>query len=367
MKLGPHISCDRVGDQWLVVSRRDNTAHHLTGPAATVMDCVTTGETIPSGHDDTVSALLDAGILTSSSGWSRRQVLATAATAAAVGITTAALPAAAFASSSGPNPVNNSGSDPGPAPNPDLGLTWSADGITGFDSTKQWTSVAYGGGVWIAVGVSANGVVMRSADNGLTWSAITASENSNWNSVAYGGGVWVAVAGSSVGPNRVMRSTDNGLTWTASAPDVVGTGNWRSVAYGQDGNGDGLWVAVQDMSGSQIMASPDGVTWTPGTAPPRTRGDLSLSATASGWPLPSIATRSCAVSMGGQRGRRWRRLRRTNGFLLHTAMASGWPSRTPAQTGLCEAPMMGKRGRRWLPPKRTRGCQWPTATASGLR
>lgn len=43
VQLRQGVSCKRVGDSWLVLSDREGVVHNLTGPAATVIDCVTTG------------------------------------------------------------------------------------------------------------------------------------------------------------------------------------------------------------------------------------------------------------------------------------------------------------------------------------
>ena len=94
--------------------------------------------------------------------------------------------------------------------------------------------------------------------DGLTWTSRSAAADNQWSSVAYGDGLWVAIAPSGTG-NRVMTSED-GIDWTpqASAHDSA----WQSVAYGQDGNGDGLWVAVANAGFYKVMTSPDGINWT---------------------------------------------------------------------------------------------------------
>lgn len=63
-----------------------------------------------------------------------------------------------------------------------------------------------------------------------------------------------------------MTSPD-GVTWT---PQSTGVSNsrWYAVTYGEDGSGNGMFVAVSviNQGGTpQVMASPDGVTWTPRT------------------------------------------------------------------------------------------------------
>ena len=75
---------------------------------------------------------------------------------------------------------------------------------------REWDSVAYGGGQFVAVARTGNGRVMSSTD-GINWTRRTAANNP-WYSVTYGGGQFVAVAGS--GGNRVITSPD-GITWTS--------------------------------------------------------------------------------------------------------------------------------------------------------
>ena len=125
-------------------------------------------------------------------------------------------------------------------------------------SSNIWRSVAYGGGLFVAVSSSGSGNRVMTSPDGITWTARTSAADNSWTSVAYGGGLFVAVANTGSG-DRVMTSPD-GFTWTArsSAAD----NSWRSVAYG-----GGLFVAVADSgSGDRVMTSPDGITWTARTS-----------------------------------------------------------------------------------------------------
>ena len=53
------------------------------------------------------------------------------------------------------------------------------------------------------------------------------------------------------------------LTWTSRTTPVP-SGSWDSVAYGSDGSGNGIFVAVSQIG--TVMTSPDGITWTRATA-----------------------------------------------------------------------------------------------------
>jgi hypothetical protein len=110
------------------------------------------------------------------------------------------------------------------------GLSWSA--VTSGFGTTVIVKVAYGNGVWIAVGLS--GTMTRSTNDGVTWSAVTSGFGSvTIQSVAYGNGVWIAVGNS----GNMRRSTDDGVTWSA-VTSGFGTQNIFSAAYG-----NGVWVA----------------------------------------------------------------------------------------------------------------------------
>ena len=330
MQLRPNVSAEKVGDHWLVVSHRDNTAHHLSGPAATVIDCVTSGHQIPAGHDDAVTALITLGILEPTSGWSRRQVITTAAAATTIGVASVALPTAALASSSGPKPGPDpdpppSGPDPDPPPDPDLGKTWS--GVSGV-TLQAWSSVAYGNGVWIAVTSNTTNSpdIIRSTDNGATWSGVdspvinTTSDSPRWGSVAYSSGRWVAVA-SGTG-SKIITSTNDGESWVEIGPDDGYTETaqdpWSSIAS----NGKGTWIAVANNStNANLISTDNGESWG--------RGDAGATATNSGQ-LQSVAFGMVDGQEGWVAvGNSWRIVTSTDG--TSWSMATNRPA-TPSGT-----------------------------------
>jgi gliding motility-associated-like protein len=128
------------------------------------------------------------------------------------------------------------------------GSTWTAQAAA---EANQWSSVAYGKGLFVAVAADGTNRVMTSQD-GITWTAQTAAEVNKWRSVTYGNGLFVAVAEN--GTNQVMTSPD-GITWTAQAATEETL--WSSVTYG-----DGLFVAVAPTGTNRVMTSPDGINWT---------------------------------------------------------------------------------------------------------
>ena len=112
-------------------------------------------------------------------------------------------------------------------------------------ASRNWTSVTYGGGKYVAV--ASNSVGAYSTD-GINWTEMSMEPN-NWQSVTYGNGKFVAVAYES---NKGAYSTD-GITWT----EVTLPANrmWNEVTYG-----NGKFVAVA-RSSSKGAYSTDGVTW----------------------------------------------------------------------------------------------------------
>jgi hypothetical protein len=105
--------------------------------------------------------------------------------------------------------------------------------------------------------------VMTSPD-GITWTSRTSAAQNNWRSVAYGNGLWVAVGEWVGGPGDDQSGRDH-----LDEQDLRRRqSQWNSVAYG-----DGLWVAVAASgTGDRVMTSPDGITWTAGPPPPTTSG-----------------------------------------------------------------------------------------------
>jgi hypothetical protein len=93
-------------------------------------------------------------------------------------------------------------------------------------------------------------VVINPRVGGATWTARSAAGNDDfWTSVAYGNGIFVAV-----GDNIVMTSPD-GITWTVQS--AAGNNDFlTAVTYAR-----GLFVAVSSF-GDRVITSPDGITWT---------------------------------------------------------------------------------------------------------
>lgn len=135
-------------------------------------------------------------------------------------------------------------------------LGWSTDGgdtWTRSDSvaTQNLNFIAYGGGVWVAVGVS--GVIMRSTD-GQTWSPQTSNTTNLLTKVIYANGYFVAFGGTGT-----LVTSPDGITWTVRTTGV--TTAIVGVAWAGPLS---LWTFVCVNSGTStvIATSPDLGTWT---------------------------------------------------------------------------------------------------------
>lgn len=136
----------------------------------------------------------------------------------------------------------------------------STDGITWTARTMPaggWRSVAYGNGVYVAVGSGSN---TATSPDGVTWTVRSGIPN-GIISITYGDGRFCAV-----GVATAVTSVD-GIIW---APGSVPASQLLSVTWGVGG-----FVAVGAGSGNQgvlAMTSPDGLTWTTRAIPPGVAG-----------------------------------------------------------------------------------------------
>jgi hypothetical protein len=142
----------------------------------------------------------------------------------------------------------------------------SPDGINWTQRTSNaaggtgWTSVTYGSGVYVAVALTTatSGAVQTSTD-GITWTprTSTASAGTGWKSVVYGGGLFVAVGGSTATAGAIQTSPD-GQTWTARTSTAAAGPGWESVSYG---NGVFVAVSLTTATAGAVQTSIDGINW----------------------------------------------------------------------------------------------------------
>lgn len=139
-------------------------------------------------------------------------------------------------------------------------VVYSTDGITWTAPTfpaKQWTCVAFGNGVFVALSYL-NGTTNQAmtSPDGITWTSRNTSSDQTWSAICFGGGQFVAVCGGST----VITSPD-GINWTTRTGAAVKS--WRRIAYG-----NGIYVAVADANTTgQVMWSSDAITWNLVTIP----------------------------------------------------------------------------------------------------
>ena len=129
-------------------------------------------------------------------------------------------------------------------------------------ASVQWKDVAFGNGLYVAVGLDATIATSPDATNWTIRRVGTAQMT--LNGVEFANGQFIAVGQSSptrLGAALIMTSPD-GLTWTIN--DIIAesiSAQLLDVTYG-----DGTWVAV-GFGGARALTSPDGRTWTQRTLP----------------------------------------------------------------------------------------------------
>ena len=133
------------------------------------------------------------------------------------------------------------------------GQLWTAGGA--LTTSTTWTDVAGGSinGVNMFVAIASGGTTANyTLDLGTTWAATGAlPASATWSSIAYGNFRFVAIA--SGGTASAYSTT--GLTWVAGGALPVST-TWSSIGFY-----NGLFVAVATGT-SNLATSYDGVTWT---------------------------------------------------------------------------------------------------------
>ena len=144
------------------------------------------------------------------------------------------------------------------------------DGWVDVTANGKYQDVAYGDGVFVAIGNDNNSALdaLARSEDGINWTfPAPAVEGVNWNGVAYGAGKFIAVAGSTTGKDTRIMSSPDGNTWTEVAdPDVM---NYNQVTYANNkfvavGNGS----SKSGVSNLQRMSySADGLSWNYATTP----------------------------------------------------------------------------------------------------
>ena len=137
----------------------------------------------------------------------------------------------------------------------------STDAITWITQTPvlgaaSLTSLTFANGIFILTGVGMN---LQTSTNGITWTARTSQfiDETFATDVAFGNGLWVAVGVYSdlSGPYipRISTSTDS-ITWVSRSTSSFNNDILQTVAFGNN-----LWVAAGN--GGQLATSTNGITW----------------------------------------------------------------------------------------------------------
>lgn len=143
--------------------------------------------------------------------------------------------------------------------------TWTAHSTSDTGLNLAPTAIKYANGVYVSTNSAATtNSYIRTSTDGATFTLRTTPNSNSYQDLAYSPtlGRWAAIARSGTS-NRAMTSDDNGTTWTAqTTPTTTGDVSWRGIAWG-----NGMFVAVSDTgTGTRVMTSPDGITWTMRTA-----------------------------------------------------------------------------------------------------
>ena len=208
-------------------------------------------------------------------------------------------------------------------------LLWSTDGNIWSGSTNgssmfttRVSGIAYGGGKWVAVGISSGAAKIAYSTDGKTWSGATNSSifGSAPIGVAYSGSRWVATAqaGGGVNPKTTIAYSDDGITWTATANS---TSIFTTTAYGVAWGG-GKFVAVG--SGTNTIAySTDGITWSGTTNGNSVISSLGYSVAYNGsqWVVAGQGTNTLAYSSNGTT---WSGSTNGNSVISSTALCVAW-------------------------------------------
>jgi photosystem II stability/assembly factor-like uncharacterized protein len=104
----------------------------------------------------------------------------------------------------------------------DRGASWSSIDIT----SVGLYGVTFGNNIFVAVGD--NGKIVRSTDNGSSWTAVTSPTSLDLNAVGFADGTSTFAA---VGDNgTIVLSTDNGSSWSSKSADNTTT-HLRAITF----------------------------------------------------------------------------------------------------------------------------------------
>jgi hypothetical protein len=126
------------------------------------------------------------------------------------------------------------------------GSNWTA--LTG--PAGPWAALTFGGGRFVTV--SSNGLIDTST-NGTHWTQAWHHTNLDFTSVAYGGGHFIATD-SAMG---AVGISTNGVQWSRLFPARNTVTDWGAVVYG-----DGEFVVLDGANSGYVATSVSGYVWT---------------------------------------------------------------------------------------------------------
>ena len=137
-------------------------------------------------------------------------------------------------------------------------LAFEQGEITDYGGGANQLKVAYGNGIFVAVGYGDRGGTVSEGNtafistNGEIWNTSTLPSNGLWTGVAYGNGVFVAIKRNS----SSVAYSSNGIDWE----ETITNDNITDLSYITYGNN--VFFAVDDYNTHSGIYSTDGVTWT---------------------------------------------------------------------------------------------------------
>jgi len=195
----------------------------------------------------------------------------------------------------------------------------STDGVTWAENTLPgglgYGAVTFGNGTFVALPSSASTSVATSS-NGINWTLNTIGSNL-WNAVAYGNGMFLAVGNAT---NNCATSPD-GVNWTTRAMTGLPSQNWLGVTFG-----DGKFVATGNSTSGGMTH--DGITWTAATLPTGTAwygvtyGNGTFVAVLAGGSTAGTSTNGTSWSVQNIASGTWRGLTYVNGMFVTTSADS---------------------------------------------
>lgn len=135
----------------------------------------------------------------------------------------------------------------------DSGATWTMGGYTG-SNTLPGSGIAYGNGIYVAVGTQGTSDYYTSATGAPnSWTYRTFATASS-RQIKFGGGNFMTLFANSI------EVSSDGTNWTTRS--LPSTGNWGTITYGNGG------FMITESSGTKTAFTTDlGLTWTLGTLP----------------------------------------------------------------------------------------------------